>query len=1348
MPIVLQPPTGDQIPLSTRLGRLGQSRRRVAFTATAFTLISVAVAGTLAVCSLDAWLHLSPFARAVGLVAVLTAGGVLGLRLIAALRLPFEPLAVALELEKRYPRLNDSLASAVSFLTDGNSDDRGVSTRFRTAAVRKAERLAERHDFARLVPFGHCWRAFWACLAALTLAAPLALWDTGRTQTALTRLGDPYGAHPWPAKTRIEIIAPKQLPARVPKGDAFELQFVVRGVVPDRAAVTFRMAGGEEFEEVYPLAKVDPKSPGALPPGVAANGPLAVVAARLDSNRLSHDFAFRVRANDADTDWQPVAVVPPPRLVPLDGRPSPQVRVVPPLYTGLPTVELPDGAGVIEVPIGTTVSLRAATDVRLSGAVLTFLGDRSAVERAVGLTAVGQFNPVAAVGARLLAEEIGADVPMAVSGDGKTLGVTLTPSVSGTYALKLVDETGLVGTRLLDIRLLPDPAPTVSLLHPAPGRDPPVLVPSASLAVEVVAEDKVYALRREFLEYRIGAGGAIHTIAITDLRSFAQVLPAVAGGPTAVARPQPTRYEAKFTLPLSRFLRDDGTPVRDGDVIALRAAADDWDDVSVLKGPGRSGEVEIRVASREAVDAFLQKELASLRPELLRARDQQRDATQKAASVQPQADGTLTPGDREKLLAAEHAQRQVRGKVGDPRDGLRAKAEMLRELARVNNLPASNTTRRVEAVADELGRMVERDLAAIEPLLGDSRQQSLHPPKSGQEPPAPGLLTRARRHQSAVEEGLTNLLALLSQWGGAGEVRGDARMLRDTVRREAGNTDKMSERVPPGRVPETLNEDQRAELDRSAGKLEQLSDQAGGLLGRAASLAAEKDKQAAEARAAAKTKEGEASDLQGKANRLPLGSAQRKELAAKAEALKAEAGELRAQGEKAAAEAEAIRKAVQAAGGQAIPDDLRKAAESMRANRQGEAANMERSAAGRLDQLANGLTEKPADSVPELTKSKKRAADQFDSLAGAQDELRKRAAEASRIPDAEKRAAELKRLAPEQQKLIDQTRELVQKLTRDHADESAKDAHAALDKMEAARDDLERGIPPTQGQQDATNKLDDARDKLDNSGTKAQQELADEARRKLADQVKVLLDRQKAAVEEAKRIQDKVVKDKKWSRPLLASYGDLEDRERALAVEIRALADREFSELPVFARVVKDAADATTKAADKAKARRQDALDADPDAAFDPELESANDGRVRRPMDLSVRRLEQVLDALKPDDPKARKDREPKAEAAPTDQPAPPQEKAGGSTDVIPPLAQLKALRSLQAELNQRTNEFAKSHPNADQLTDEDRDELKELEDAQREITALFEQTAKLFQKQAAPPDEAPTPNNPAEGKP
>src|SRR5262249_35587287 len=82
-------------------------------------------------------------------------------------------------------------------------------------------------------------------------------------------------------------------------------------------------------------------------------------------DRIERSFRLQVRANDAISEWRSVAVLPPPVLVPLDGRPSTQVHLQFPAYTDLPPVDLPDGSGNIEAVLGTRVTLRAATDRRV-----------------------------------------------------------------------------------------------------------------------------------------------------------------------------------------------------------------------------------------------------------------------------------------------------------------------------------------------------------------------------------------------------------------------------------------------------------------------------------------------------------------------------------------------------------------------------------------------------------------------------------------------------------------------------------------------------------------------------------------------------------------------------------------------------------------------------------------------------------------------------------------------------------------------------------------------------------------------------------------------------------------------
>src|SRR5262249_14148404 len=128
----------------------------------------------------------------------------------------------------------------------------------------------------------------------------------------------------------------------------------------------------------------------------------------------------------------------------------------------------------------------------------------SVVRNAAPMAHLGHMNPISAIGCQGLADLLGADIPLTISGDGTQLFAEFIPPLSGSYALKLTDDTGLTGTRLIEIRLTIDPVPVVTLARPLSGFDPPVLAPTASVVVSTMAEDKLYGVRRSFLEYRVG----------------------------------------------------------------------------------------------------------------------------------------------------------------------------------------------------------------------------------------------------------------------------------------------------------------------------------------------------------------------------------------------------------------------------------------------------------------------------------------------------------------------------------------------------------------------------------------------------------------------------------------------------------------------------------------------------------------------------------------------------------------------------------------------------------------------------------------------------------------------------
>jgi len=1329
MALVLRPTGNAAPPLPERLGDLGRARRRVLVSTGLSRFVAVFVGTIAVVCILDALVHLPGVLRAFGLAFALVAAGAFWLRGVRrSAKEPTHPLAVAMLLEDRFPKLNDSLASAVDFL---EAEEAGVTNRFRRVAVKRAMNLSERCDIDSIVPTGRMLKSLALGFAVLAGAALLGLADRGRTSMALTRLADPFGNHPWPTKTTVTVLNPSEFPARVAKGEPLTLRFAISGEIPEKAVIVIRPSNGSPVNELLPINLVE----GKPNEGTAEF--------QLDGGRTNQNFEFRILANDYVSEMLSVTVAPPPRLVLLDGRASPQVRLDFPTYTDLPTVQLPDGAGVVDAVAGTTIHFRAAADRRIASASFRFQGDRNPIRTATAAAPLAGQNPFETIASLMLSQAFTADIPVRVSGaDGTLLEADFIPLVPGLYAITFTDDTGLTGTRLFDLRLFPDPTPAVVLERPASGRDPLTLLPSSALLVKAHAEDRLFGARNLFLEYRVGGPDApLRELNLADLETAGLGIQALVGG-VAPRRTKPTSLDGSKAIPVKTFLKANGDPPGDGDVITLRAASFDWDDRTALKEPGRSKEVEIRVLSKSSLEAQFQKELASLRPELLRLREAERAAREKADDVaKAAASGKPTVDDPAKLAQAEQQQRQIRNKVTDPVDGLRAKAEQLRQAMRANELPKSPTTEKIEAVADELGRIADQPLEAAEPLLNAARQEAETPGPNGAPKPDPkklnDLLTKATKQQKAAEDGFDNLLQRLEQWGDAGEIRGEARNLKDQLNRAGDQSDKAAAKVPDGKEPGKLTPNEAAELNAPADKLEAIADQAGAVVTKAARLAAEKDAQAKKLREGAAAKEQAAAALKAEAAKEPAGSPSADQKGAEAEALKAEAEAMNRAAERAAGEAEALRNSVRQAGGQSLPDDLRKAADSLRKNQPQSSAEARKSAGERLNQLADGLQEKPPEGADELKKKQKTAADEIDKLAEAQDELRKKAKEANAIADPAKRAEELQKLAREQEKLQKQAEQLVEKLTRDRQDKQAESVRRAAEQMEAAREELERGRAATEKQDEALDRLDEALDKLDKEKQETKEQLSKEKKDQLAEQLKGLRERQKAAIDEASRIQAAVEKGKAWDRPLIASLGDLEDREKAIAAELRTFTEKNLAELPVFSKLAEQSADAMVRAARYIAERKDDVLNLDPTAAFDTQSEKATSDRVLRPMQTALRRLDQILDALD-----EKKDAKPPMGGMPPppgdmppmppggEQPPPP----GG----IPPLAQLKSLRALQAEVNERTAAFAKEHPDPEKLTDDDKDELKELEQAQRDVAELFEKLAPLFRPAPAAAPEVP----------
>jgi hypothetical protein len=150
--------------------------------------------------------------------------------------------------------------------------------------------------------------------------------------------------------------------------------------------------------------------------------------------------------------------------------------------------------------------------------------------------------------------------------------------------------------------------------------------------------------------------------------------------------------------------------------------------------------------------------------------------------------------------------------------------------------------------------------------------------------------------------------------------------------------------------------------------------------------------------------------------------------------------------------------------------------------------------------------------------------------------------------------------------------------------------------------------------------------------------------------------------------------------------------------------------------MLRQSAEAMYRASAQLKARENTVIDQlEGISDFSKELAEAAHLRIQAAQDLALKRLDQLLEALKPDKemfkpqpPPKKKDGDPMMA-----------EPKGPPSDALPPLAQLKALRSLQADVGERTAAFDKAHPDQTKLTEDELSELDSLKKAQIDVAEL-----------------------------
>src|SRR5262249_46036131 len=636
----------ERNPLRRRLAAL---RRRLRFVTTArgvgwlLTLLLLTAAGAG---FLDWYWRLPALVRAVVLVGALAAAGVVAYRhLLRPLASRADDLTLALRIEERYPSLNDALASTVQFLEQaerGGGPAMPVSPAMRLEAVRRALNKAEGCDFNRVVDTRGLRTASISGAAACAIAATLLVLFPVLARTALARLADPFGAHDYPRVTLLELDEHKQC---IGRNEVFEETGTERANIPENANGIYGMERAARVKKAAASAR-------------DKGGKAGHFATKFQPGQMQRNFSFQVVANDAVTEWFPVEVAPAPTLVSLDGKPSPQVRLIFPSYTDKPPLALPAGnANIIDAPFGTIVTLRAATNVPLRKAWIGYPpASRAGPAAALALLGAASLSE-ALVTAAAVQETLGLQ-PARLDDDRRSFFVRFQPRVSGRYVLHFEDETGIANERSYDLQIKFDPAPTVALERPSPVKESLEVLPGARLPLRAVVEDPVFAIRSVWIEYRTRPNALFRRrpllspgLAVRDLLTAPLLWPGLTAAAVSI-KPQQAIFERP--LDLAEFRHEDGSLLQEGDVLTLRVCADDYDNITPDKLPGTSPEIEVRLIKREALELGINRDEARVQQDLLELRQQQAEALRKVTEVENRVAQTkkLTPDDLHELTRA------------------------------------------------------------------------------------------------------------------------------------------------------------------------------------------------------------------------------------------------------------------------------------------------------------------------------------------------------------------------------------------------------------------------------------------------------------------------------------------------------------------------------------------------------------------------------------------------------------------------------------------------------------------------------------------------------------------------
>ncbi len=1269
-------------PLMRRLAALRRRVRVLEGWQGVCALVTLVVGAVVLVGLLDWAVQLPSFIRGIFLVGIVGGSALVAYRyLLKPLRSPCDDLTLALRIEKEFPDLNDSLASTVQFLSEP-ADSPGAassSEAMRKKAVQQTMSRADQYDFGRIVSYRPALILGVSVLAVAAVAAHFGYRHGSFSRIALCRLADPFGGHTW---TTVDVSDPRK---RIAVGEPYTIKATLAGKIPEHAKVEIRTAGTEETKPEQAEVRVKRER--------EANS----VFMPVDKTRYNKTFEFRVIANDGSFPprpgrWHTVQVLPPPSLADLDGQPSPQIDVFPPAYTEEKSPQkLAPGTKIIKAWAGSNVVFRAATDrpverVWFEYHPLTVGG--APVPAFRGASLLGQLAapvPLAALGDLFGGQTLWERIPAEMDDSGKSFTVRFTAWNPGSCVLHLEDADRLPKEYTYELDVSIDPVPAVRLQRPATDL---TLLPDAEVTFGFQAEDETFALRSVYLEYQRAAQGmppgSPERAALNLAPGYEKDLPQISapllvvGKDAELIKPKQKRIEVASLWKLNNHFKP-------GETVSLRICADDYCDIYGSREPGRSHEIRFVIVTRGELSKVIDDKLKGIQQDVMKVRKMQKEALDIVKEIEGKE--KITEKDVERVVEAEQLQKQIQDQVGNtPEDGLRQDLEKLQQLLKDNKLKDSEAQLRTGMIKGALDQLARQELQQLQPALAEARKKlaaeankenkdKKDPKENKDQPPNKknDPLDKPAKLQNSALQNLDELANALNPWASMQDVKDEVRGILDQQKQVKKDLDDVKAK---NENPDSNKDELRDQLKKDADLQEDLAKRTSDLQKKIEDVLKARQKDGDKENA------GRLKEAKGIAEKAGLQSK-----------MKEMAKDLK-------------ETAAPKAGKDPVPSN--------------QTQQQNKKVIDNLEKMLSALDGKDDNNKAKLEKNLQ-SQDKLAKLNKEMKELEQKLKDINKLKDNQERLEKRKELAEKFDELKLEAEKQARELARLQEQQASKKLDQAAEDLEKAGNQAKNGQDPGEAQKDAQEKIDQAKQALKQS----EEELAREQLAKIADRLQGLKERQDAAVERSKEFHRKLLAKKTWTDALGRTLEGDANAQEGLAKETRSLKEK-IKEARVFEHIMERAAKSMDEAVQAMKDRKTEGMterQRDPKAG-EPwgkeDIKAENDSHEEtiKHQAQAAQRLTRLIESIKEELAKKRPEKKDSAEAKNGEGDQPKMRAADG----IPSVAQLKALRSEQVDLNDRTGEFSKRHPNTTNLTPEQRRELEQLEVDQRNLQDLFRQ--------------------------